>query len=357
MTPSTGSGNTQSDAPDIYFRLTPRERREIAARLASSVLPITDPRFDARDLCRALWDARGRRPDSTIHLLMPDETFEAIGGQRAIDAEGAWPGGVVRVTATAQLPPGPVVVVLALPDDPALSRAARALQDRPQTEYYGLPIYYPCARFAHRDPVARRVLLEQAALSEPKFNLDDFEGIMQCLWATRSIAGAYAEIGVYRGRSARAACAYMREAGIQRPVLLADTYEGFSYPQARHSPDALWAGTHTQTDLDEVKRFVDAGDHAEFLRLNIITDDLPARYDPIAVCNIDVDLYEAVLAAAHRVAPRLAVGGILIFEDPGHTPALAGALAAVDAFFESTASRGLTRLTLPSGQTLAIRHA
>lgn len=331
------------DPTTRYLGLTAAQRRRIAFDLAPSVTPITDERFDDDDVARGCVYAAQRHPGLRVYLLADD----AI----------ATPENVTRLRSIDEADDGAAVFILAIADDRRLAAVAAELQRRPGARYYGPPVYYPTARYAHRDPIARRVLLDEAALDAPKFNLDDFEGLMQALAVTRRIEGAFVEIGVYQGRSARAAIRYMREAGIERDTLLADTFEGFSYAEASESADAVWHGTHLGTDPDAVRAFVEADDRVEVRRLNIITDDLPARYDPIAVCNIDVDMYEAVLAAARRVAPRVPVGGVIVFEDAGHTPALAGALAATNAFLESDAAARFTPIYLRSGQTLAVRVA
>lgn len=49
------------------------------------------------------------------------------------------------------------------------------------------------------------------------------------------------------------------------------------------------------------------------LQANILEDDLP--HDEIAVANIDVDMFETILAALTKVAPRMVLGGVILLED------------------------------------------
>jgi hypothetical protein len=89
-------------------------------------------------------------------------------------------------------------------------------------------------------------------------------------------------------------------------------------------------------------------------RHNIIEQEIPADVPLIAVANIDVDLYEAVLAALHKTAPRMTSGGIIIMEDPGHTPYLVGARVALDEFLASRTAAGFLPIYMEFGQTFLV---
>ncbi len=212
----------------------------------------------------------------------------------------------------------------------------------------------PMARYFHTNQIACEVLLdEQCNAPLAHFCPVDFENIFQALEATRRLPGDYVEIGTYQGASARAALNYMRRARIQRTAYFLDTYEGFTYEDAEKSSDAVWAGTHTATSLEQVKEYLSEYDNARPIKTNIITDDLPGEITEIALCNIDVDLYDAVYAALKKAAPLIVRHGIIIAEDYGHTPWLIGAQYAVRRFLEET--EGFMPLYFPSGQIMLIR--
>ena len=90
---------------------------------------------------------------------------------------------------------------------------------------------------------------------------------------------------------------------------------------------------------------------------NIISDELPdeVRARGIAVANIDVDLHEAVLAALERISPHVTKYGIIVVEDPGHTPLLIGACLALKKFMENGGSDMFIPVVMDSGQTFLIR--
>ena len=99
-------------------------------------------------------------------------------------------------------------------------------------------------------------------------------------------------------------------------------FQGFDYNEALASSDVIWANSHaTEGDAIVRQRLEQkaGANQVTVKKLNIITDEIPDDLGPIVVANIDVDLYEAVLAGLTRIAPLMQIGGIMICEDAGHT--------------------------------------
>jgi len=189
----------------------------------------------------------------------------------------------------------------------------------------------------------------------------DFVNLIQALAVTQKLPGDYVEIGCFQGSSGGAVLRYLRDKDRAMTCHFLDVFEGFTYPAAMQSADSLWVNTHKTAGVDVIRqRLVSYADGRPDLRVhvhqsNCITDDLPGDIKQIAVANIDVDLYDAVLAALHRVAPLMVPGGILVVEDPGHSPFLIGARVALDEFLESAAAEAFTPIVMQSGQTFLIR--
>jgi hypothetical protein len=71
-------------------------------------------------------------------------------------------------------------------------------------------------------------------------------------------------------------------------------------------------------------------------------------------CFFDVfEGFDAALASA-RCSPRMTPGGIVIVEDPGHTPYLVGARVALDEFLASRTAAGFLPIYMESGQTFLV---
>jgi Macrocin-O-methyltransferase (TylF) len=50
------------------------------------------------------------------------------------------------------------------------------------------------------------------------------------------------------------------------------------------------------------------------VRNDVTADPLPPEIERIAVCNLDVDMYESIAAGLRRVAPLVVPGGIIVVE-------------------------------------------
>ncbi|MDB6020165.1 MAG: hypothetical protein JWQ04_22 [Pedosphaera sp.] len=231
-----------------------------------------------------------------------------------------------------------------------------------------IPVYDATpSLYVHDNNIARKVLeaeyVEQRAAGFAKwdFGPHDFINLIQAIDVTARLEGDYLEIGCFRGSSGCAALRYMREIGLRRNCYFLDVFEGFEYSQAKSSADAYWAGTHQTEGKAEVEKRLrkyerpESGPRVVVAKSNVIDDALPSTIKGICVANIDVDLYEAVLAAMQKVAPLIVKGGIMIVEDPGHTPLLIGARVALNHFLKTPAAAGFLPLYMQSGQVFLIR--
>jgi len=223
------------------------------------------------------------------------------------------------------------------------------------------------AHYVHKDSVARRVIEQEfefqsaAGFAKFDFGYGDMENICQAIQATRHLDGAYVEVGCFHGSSGGVAIRYMSEKGINRPCYFFDVFDGFVYDAAKASTDAVWVNTHQTDGIDAVaarlKRFEQPmlGRLVTVQKSNIVTDELPPEIDRIVVANLDVDQLEAIYAGLLKLAARMVVGGILIVEDPGHTPLLIGACAALDLFLQTETGRKFTLIYMRSGQYFLVR--
>lgn len=305
-------------------------------------------RLDKSDVDKVVRRAAKKHPHHRLFLLSDLPELRRIGVE-----SGTW----IEDLAAVRKHSGDKVVALLLNDDETIPAVLREIDEIDRCVYITSGRGLPPARYFHRNRAAQAALLASARTSSQRshFDLVDFENIMQALEITRNIIGDYVEIGVYRGGSAYAALAYMREADLLRRSYFFDTFQGFNYQTAVRSKDADWAGTHEGTSLERVRAALAEFDNAHVERLEITNEDLPAEIERIAVANVDVDMYEAVLESLRKIAPRLAPGGILIAEDQGHTPGLAGAFRAVQEFLASEEGRRFMPVHLSSGQMLMIK--
>lgn len=307
---------------------------------------LTTPRFERPHVLEVVRRARQKHPQARLFYLTDTRI--------RLDEADVTP---LNDVGEADPAPGGKVFICAFFSDERLARALAALQAMPDAVYLMPRVFSPTARYFHHNRAAHEVLCAEAALPRPKFSLADFENLIQALESTRQVPGDFIEVGVFQGRSAHCALAYMRRAGIQRRAWLLDVFEGFTYPEALKSRDAYWAGSHTNTAEAAVREWMGEFPNAIVLKSNIITDPLPAELGCVAVANIDVDLYEAVVASLRRLVPLTVPGSILVLEDEGHTPPLGGAWLAVKEFLESPLAAGFVPVHMASGQMFLVRHS
>ena len=247
------------------------------------------------------------------------------------------------------------IVVCAFESDEYLLEVLSSLKKIPNCYYYTPYQFLPTARYFHRNNIAKSVLKEELAMHRGKFDLPDFENIIQALDITRPLDGDYVEIGVFRGDSAIVATKYMERMNDKRQAYFIDIFEGFTNVASIESKDAFWFDSHQDTSFKGVKNLLLEYPTANVIKSDIITDNLPKEITRISCCNIDVDLYEAVVAALEKVAPLVQTGGIIILEDQGHTPLLAGALMATFEFLESEMAKRFVPVHMLSGQMFLIK--
>lgn len=256
------------------------------------------------------------------------------------------------------------VFCLAFDDDSLGIKAARDVTRRGGI-YFPIRQGNPTAKYWHFNRTCRDVfaaeMADQMAEGFNKWDDQDFSNLVQALETTRNLPGVYIEMGCFRGSSGRALTRYMNTAGIHRPCYFLDVFDGFSYEEAETSPDICWAGTHKTEGRDAVaerlSKFAkpEAGLEINVIKSNVISDPLPEGTEEIAVANLDVDIYEGVLVGLRKCAPRIVKRGILIVEDPGHTPWLLGARLALEEFMEDEIAQEFLPVYMESGQTFLIR--
>ena len=163
--------------------------------------------------------------------------------------------------------------------------------------------------------------------------------ICQAVEITKNIIGDFVEIGVFSGCSARTALTHMRNLGIKRTCWLLDTYNGFQYETAAKSSDMIWNNTHIMNIAPTIEYITDFMKETEqtvhVVQNDICENPLPSEISSIAIANIDVDLYEAVLFSLQKIAPLMVHRGVIIVEDPPAVPGLYGAFLAMHEFLDS----------------------
>jgi len=142
---------------------------------------------------------------------------------------------------------------------------------------------------------------------------------------TEKIEGDIAEVGVYKGGSAK----LMREA-TKKSLHLFDTFEGLPDLHVKDNPKQFQKGNYSAS-LESVKSYL-----SNYTDIHFYKGLFPATAEPVkgkkfSFVHLDVDIYESTLNCLKFFYPRMSKGGVIISHD---YPSSAGVRKAFDEFFE-----------------------
>jgi len=204
--------------------------------------------------------------------------------------------------------------------------------------------------------------LAQQAISEAYTNhyydrlLTIFEGLVNVSRRVTARPPVLAEVGVFRGGSAKFTLGVLQDLGIRDfRFHLFDTFEGHASQDIdghfdrvdTHSP-----GLFGNTSLEGVKATLGDLPGLEFHKGRFADTCGAIEGQAFDFVHLDVDLYQPLVHAIDFFATRINPGGWLIIDDYGFLTC-PGAKTAVDEFLAK--DKNFTSLTLLSGQCLLIR--
>ena len=126
--------------------------------------------------------------------------------------------------------------------------------------------------------------------------------IYSSIKATRDLEGDIAEVGVWKGGSAKVICEIK---GDNKGLYLFDTFEGMPDGLINPEKDRWREGSHTDTSLDQVKEYLKSYNKVYFLKglvPNSIYQDKTYSVKDKKFCfvHLDVDLYQSTLKRLPR---------------------------------------------------------
>lgn len=155
--------------------------------------------------------------------------------------------------------------------------------------------------------------------------------------------GAMAEVGVYRGASAKLIC---RAKG-DKLLRLFDTYEGL--PESTQEDRGIHKKSQYACSLEDVQAYVDGFENVHFHKGLFPESTEGVEENEYCFCHFDVDLYEGTKACLEYFYPRMISGGIMISHDYG-------ILAGVEqAFLEFFADKPEEIIDMPTTQCMVVK--
>lgn len=155
--------------------------------------------------------------------------------------------------------------------------------------------------------------------------------------------GDFAEVGVYRGASAKLIC----EAKGDKRLRLFDTFQGLP-PQGEHDPGVHRDGQYAAS-LESVRQYLAGYPNVEFHQGVFPQSAAGVPDAQYAFAHFDVDLYEGTRGCLEYFYPRMISGGVMLSHDYG---LLSGVEKAFQEFFADKPER---IIELPTTQCMVIK--
>lgn len=161
---------------------------------------------------------------------------------------------------------------------------------------------------------------------------------------SKKFDGAFAEVGVYKGASAKLIC----EVKGDKPLLLFDTYEGL--PEAAEQDRSVHRVGQYACSLEDVQNYLKDYDNVQFYKGLFPDSAVDVPVQQYAFAHFDVDLYEGTLACLEYFYPKMVRGGVMLSHDYS---LLAGVEQAFTEFF---ADKPEEVIDLPTTQCLVFKQ-
>ena len=127
--------------------------------------------------------------------------------------------------------------------------------------------------------------------------------------AQSRLDGAFAEVGVFRGGSARILC----ETKEDKPLHLFDTFEGL--PESSQHDRNIHRQGQYHCSLPEVQEFLKSYKNVHFHPGIFPKSSEGVEEQMYAFAHFDVDLYDGTKACLEYFYPRMTPGGIMLSHD------------------------------------------
>ena len=151
-------------------------------------------------------------------------------------------------------------------------------------------------------------LLRERAVVQP---LEDFFNLYQLVLRTQKLPGDLAELGVYRGGSAKLIATLKGDKSLH----LFDTFAGM--PAVRPDLDRHRAGDFADTSLEAVQRYLNEFSRV-FFHKGFFPDsarELAQTPTQFSFVHLDVDIYESTRAGLGFFYPRMVKGAVILSHD------------------------------------------
>lgn len=196
-------------------------------------------------------------------------------------------------------------------------------------KYFASKDIYPVFAYLPRGRATLQLIAQ--VKSETGMLLGDLEAFEICQAVKRSekIPGEIAEVGVFRGGSAK----LIAETSSKK-IHLFDTFEGLPELTAEDDPEQFSKDDYSAS-LESVEEYMASYPHVSLYKGVFPATAGPVETSKFSFVHLDVDLYEPTLESLRFFYPRMSRGGVIIGHDYRDIPQFhdSGVKKAFDEFF------------------------
>jgi len=182
----------------------------------------------------------------------------------------------------------------------------------------------------YNDPDKTKILkLIKQIKNETEMLLSNNEAyqLFKAVKRTTKIKGDIAEVGVYKGGSAKIIC----EAKVNKTLHLFDTFKGLPNLSKVDDLEQFYKGEYA-TSFEDVKNYLVKYSKIKFYKGIFPFTTKSIKNKKFSFVNLDVDIYESTLNCLKFFYPKMNKGGIILSHDYINAP---GVRKAFDEFFEN----------------------
>ena len=166
---------------------------------------------------------------------------------------------------------------------------------------------------------------------------------------TDCIEGSFAELGVYKGETAR----IIHLMDPSRRFLLFDTFSGFAKQDLDATGEEVNDVDFSDTDIEQVRQFISGNEKVIFHAGYFPETARNVGDEKFAFVHLDADLYAPTLAGLQHFYPRLQPGGVIMVHDYNHN--WEGVTKAVNEF-AATLSESLVPIADWQGSVMIVKN-
>ncbi len=142
--------------------------------------------------------------------------------------------------------------------------------------------------------------------------------LWELLGQVSSLPGDILEVGVWRGGTGALLATRAKVIGMQKIIYLCDTFSGVVKVTEKDS--SYFGGEHSDTTEKQVFKLIQSLDVGDVRILKgVFPDDFATEMEKciFSFVHIDVDVNQSAKDVMNFVWPRLAIGGMVVFDDFG----------------------------------------